>query len=959
MKNVKKVLSIILSMVMVLSVMPLANITAFAASPGKNSVAYISKADSFTAYKYYDSLQAAFDAACGSSDYKQVNVYKDITLDEPIVVNTQSTANVNVEFNGHTVSAPNGDAFDVDLDFTLVFGLYSYYFNERYGADFARSYGGIKAKGYAVNADFLSDKNVHIYGCFYGSDDYACPFNVGELVDETSSNQAVKLWYAGLIGCQATDLASRVRVGGNKTIVKRSFCVYETSWDDTTALIVGREDVHSYITVQNGVDEDGDVLVDHICSLCDYVDATADYPDAKVGDTFYYYFSEAVAGCEPNAKSTITLLLNVTNKVTVNFNEAKDITLDLNGYTLDQKAGYFVIKNGKLKIENGTIKNGSNSLVLLYGTKDKTATDYSVLDVENATIDSYYDGSGTAIVIDIDEDKWVDGAKIDQRGQYGIKVDFKDSQLISDTIYVGLTINGQYANYNEATCPKVNFDNCRITAAYLPLYLSGYGITNINNCSIGTMDVGIELRAGLLNIDGENTEIISTSTEESSVVYYTGSGSTGTSIGVCVSQHSTGHPTTLNIYNGVIKAMTPVYEKVVVPSYDVKTPGEIAINIYGGKFASTNETDPQVCISQNVEKFIYGGDYSNNPKAYVAKGYSVKGIEENPYFYRVDKVINEVSLSVDETIQNNVYLDLEGYIDADDDNNKLDDITFEFEHINAPNDYSNTTKKQSLAHGDATETVDSNGTTQYVYTYKSNPAQICEPAIVKIYNRNQLVDELDCSMLTYCNNAIAIAQKENATDKQVANGLLSHRLKDYATAAQVEFNAYTTKVVNGEVVSNLANEGVYQEDVKDVTSADFTKKSSFSQNATGLTITSVSFMSLSESGVNFDFDLADGCSINDYDVELTQGIDGSNIKAEFEVSKYRNIIVVSGIEAANLDEQFVVTVTNKKDGTKTVIKYSALDYARTVMLSSKSESLKQFARTLYLYNDAANAYFAI
>lgn len=960
MKKTSKLLSILLSIVLMVSAMPFANIVALAAKPTSTSVAYISQGNSFTAYMYYSSLQEAFDAACESDTYKQVNLYKDVTLTEPITVKTQSSSNVNIEFNGKTVYAPNGDAFDLELDFTVVFGLYSYFYNSTLGDDYAGAYGGINAKGDAIKASFLSDKNVHIYAGFYNSQDNACPFSVGDVQNEASSNQWIKVWYAGLIGCQADDLTSRVGIGGTASYSKQSFCVYTAELNQENALIVGRSDVHSYTTINKGVDEDGDIIVDHICINCDYVDAENDYPDCMIGDTPYYLFAEAVEACQPNSKSTITMLLDASYGLSVDVNQGKDITLDLNGHKLTYTAGYIIIKDGKLTVQNGTIDNKSNILFLIYGTKDKTATDYAVLNLDNTVINNKYSGGGTAVVIDIDEDKWLDGNKIDQRGQYGVKVNIANSSILSTTATTGLTINGQYANYNKDTTVRLNIDNSKIVAKYLALYLAGYGITNVNNSILQTDDVGVELRAGILNITGEETKVISTSTEDSSVIYYNGTSSTGTSMGICVSQHSTGHPTTLNVYDGEISGMTAVYEKTVVPSFDVKNPSPVSINIYGGRFSSTNTSNPQMFVAEDVEKFIYGGDYSNNPKAFVAKGYTIKGIDEDPYFYRVEKLNNEVSLSVNDNIKNNIYLDLNGYVDIDEEHNTINDISFEFEHINAPYDYSNTTKKQSLTSHDAVSTVTTNGTVQYVYNYKSNPAQICEPAIVKIYNKGVQVDELDCSMLVYCNNAIAIAEKENATPKQIANGLLSHRLKDYATAAQVEFNAYTTKVVDDQIVSNLANDGVYQEDVKDVKATDLTKKSSFVQNATGMKITSVSFMSLSESGVNFDFALEDGYSISDYDIELTQGIDGSNIVAQFEATKYRNIIEVSGIEASNLDEVFIVTITNKNDNTKTIITYSALDYARTVLASSKtSENLKQFARTLYLYNEAANSYFAM
>ena len=58
---------------------------------------------------------------------------------------------------------------------------------------------------------------------------------------------------------------------------------------------------------------------------------------------------------------------------------------------------------------------------------------------------------------------------------------------------------------------------------------------------------------------------------------------------------------------------------------------------------------------------------------------------------------------------------------------------------------------------------------------------------------------------------------------------------------------------------------------------------------------------------------------------------------------------VSGIEAANLDEEYVLS-----DGTNS-IGYSALDYVRLTL--NQGDALKNLGQALYWYNYYADLYF--
>ena len=69
------------------------------------------------------------------------------------------------------------------------------------------------------------------------------------------------------------------------------------------------------------------------------------------------------------------------------------------------------------------------------------------------------------------------------------------------------------------------------------------------------------------------------------------------------------------------------------------------------------------------------------------------------------------------------------------------------------------------------------------------------------------------------------------------------------------------------------------------------------------------------------------------------------------------IVEIPNIAAKDLDKEYTVTI--EKDGATMTLKVFALTYVRSVLLrqSEMAEALLNTVKALYLYNQAANAYF--
>lgn len=221
---------------------------------------------------------------------------------------------------------------------------------------------------------------------------------------------------------------------------------------------------------------------------------------------------------------------------------ASSATIDLNGYNITHKESspqaVIQVSSGNLTITNSDTTKSSTitsvaasaPIIAVMGTSGSTTT------VENVTLqntNNSRDNSGCAIGF------------VNYQDQSGNNVLTKNAKvtLKNCTIkdYNGISVNGLVDEGNT-----IDLDNVNITpnAAGSGLYLAGPATTTVKGGTIKGGNLGIEIRAGVLNVQdgavikGGNGEPTSTGN---------GSGSTTTNAGIAVAQHTTVKPITVNI----------------------------------------------------------------------------------------------------------------------------------------------------------------------------------------------------------------------------------------------------------------------------------------------------------------------------------------------------------------------------------------------------------------------------
>lgn len=302
---------------------------------------------------------------------------------------------------------------------------------------------------------------------------------------------------------------------------------------------------------------------------------------AQIGDTKYESLAAAVA-----VGGDIKLLKDVTLTSGLAIN--KDITLDLNGKTLEHKNGYIFDVYSNMTVKNGTVKfseKPAKSGAAIWVNKTAKLTVESNVTVEapdNCFDIAYYEDCTAAEVI--------------LRGK-----------LIGGS---GVTMNG---NIGEGTSNKLTVDGATINVTGHGIYQAGCADTNftINNSVITGGCTGIEVRAGKLTVTN------STITGKGEfAVKPNGDGTTTDGAGIAIAQHTTKQPIDVTIAGGTVTGEYAVYES--------NPQKNSAADIAKVKVAVTGGTFNGKIYSEDVASFITGGTFNTNPKDYVpAANYTV------------------------------------------------------------------------------------------------------------------------------------------------------------------------------------------------------------------------------------------------------------------------------------------------------------------------------------------------
>ena len=302
---------------------------------------------------------------------------------------------------------------------------------------------------------------------------------------------------------------------------------------------------------------------------------------AQIGEIKYETLADAVA-----VGGDIKLLKDVT--LTSGLKIGKDITLDLNGKTLERKNGYIFDVYSNMTVKNGTVKFSekpaeSGAAIWVNETAKLTVESNVTVEAPDNCFDIAYWSNCTA-------------AEVILRGK-----------LIGGS---GVTMNGEI---KEGTSNKLTVDGATINVTGHGIYQAGCADTNftINNSVITGGSTGIEVRAGKLTVTN------STITGKGELaVKPNGNGTTTDGAGIAIAQHKTMQPIDVTIAGGTVTGGYAIYES--------NPEKNSAADIAKVKVAVTGGTFNGKIYSEDITGFVTGGTFNTNPKDYVpTTGYTV------------------------------------------------------------------------------------------------------------------------------------------------------------------------------------------------------------------------------------------------------------------------------------------------------------------------------------------------
>ena len=278
--------------------------------------------------------------------------------------------------------------------------------------------------------------------------------------------------------------------------------------------------------------------------------------------------------------------------------------------------------------ESVEIKKSGVNLVIDLGGKTISGSSllfdiYSPVTFKNGTIDVTYNGSASICVM------WLNGgAKLALENDVIVNA-AKSAGATGSVFAVGLyndcdeaelTINGKITGDNGATINGTITTNTNkvtvngtIDVAGHALYLAGNGITDINNGACVKGDAGIEIRAGVLNINGGTVE----STGTYSAPIANGNGTTASGAALIVAEHTTNQGITVNVNSGNIKAASNG-KAIAASDPENKGGDDVKLNVAGGNVVGGIQVEESFEAAKPVA--VTGGTFSTDVTEYLAEG---------------------------------------------------------------------------------------------------------------------------------------------------------------------------------------------------------------------------------------------------------------------------------------------------------------------------------------------------
>lgn len=231
----------------------------------------------------------------------------------------------------------------------------------------------------------------------------------------------------------------------------------------------------------------------------------------------------------------------------------------------------------------------------------------------------------------------------------------------------------------------------------------------------------------------------------------------------------------------------------------------------------------------------------------------------------------------------------------------------------------------------------------YKFTYKMNAAEMTKPITAKVFG----ADNAEESTLQYC--------VKDYADYILSDQYASTELEEKLVTAMLKYGAYS-QVEFGKTEYGLADAGIPEENATsyqtDFANVDATAVADATQSGalTSVSVSEVSLLLKSDTMLRFYLNVEDGVDLSRY----TATVNGASV----DINTDRKYVQVEGIAAKDLDNVYTLVIS---DGANSkTITYSPLNYVKTVLQNPSvyGNSLVNVVKALYLYNSAANNYFA-
>ncbi len=324
----------------------------------------------------------------------------------------------------------------------------------------------------------------------------------------------------------------------------------------------------------------------------------------KIG---YATASGAITAAKGDPGSVVVLNENASSTSTTKFGASADITLDLNGYTYTfqgtSKDGFQLTNGAKLTIINSN--ESKTGTFIATGAKGKGKANSAIL--------TNRPGGGTIVI----------GENVTVKGPIVLLGEGSEATIAGTVDAAGLQEFAISGNGAQS-------ENTKITIKDTAVIKSDSNAPAIYHPQVGTLTVeggtieggtGIEMRSGTLIVNGGAI----TATADAFSCNPNGSGNTTTGAAIAIAQHTTKNDISVTISGGTFKGIKALNESN--PQVNDPAP-QVELSVTGGEFSGD-------IAAQDVNNFISGGYYTDDPSEYVAEGKAAVSSTKSGYLFMI------------------------------------------------------------------------------------------------------------------------------------------------------------------------------------------------------------------------------------------------------------------------------------------------------------------------------------